>query len=155
MLLHIDELNFEKGRNTTGQIYFNFSGEYFPEEGWNDFVEIILNWWSNELFDFFTDKATDHCCLTFMDGSFDMNLFKVKDSNSLEAVLICDEIELKRIRVDENSLLKSMILALHQVMRESQNRNILTKEGELMQTNFTRLVDLRNSRSSSHDEKGS
>lgn len=42
-------LTYDNNRPSTGEIYFQFEDFAFPEKGWNDFVDVILNWWIHNL----------------------------------------------------------------------------------------------------------
>jgi hypothetical protein len=51
----------------TAVIYYDFGdGRQFPEEDWNDFVVVILNWWIEAM----EQAAAEPVKLYFMDGPF-------------------------------------------------------------------------------------
>ncbi|MGE6258066.1 hypothetical protein ACQKCU_09175 [Heyndrickxia sporothermodurans] len=44
--IKVDIASLEKRQNITGEIYFVIDyHRSFPEDGWSDFVVIILSWW--------------------------------------------------------------------------------------------------------------
>ncbi|WP_163103502.1 hypothetical protein [Peribacillus alkalitolerans] len=48
--IEVDLGTLENRQNITAEIYFVIDyHRFFPEEGWNDFVVIILCWWIKSL----------------------------------------------------------------------------------------------------------
>jgi hypothetical protein len=57
----------------TGRIFFRTDFEAFPDDSWNDFVLVILRWWS-EAVAALKDRGSDETELAFMDGPFVVRL---------------------------------------------------------------------------------
>lgn len=47
--ISFDTLSINSRKTITGEIYFSIDDFFFPEQGWNDFVVVILSWWHNSL----------------------------------------------------------------------------------------------------------
>ena len=56
----------EKGA-VTGAVYFEVDGEAFPDEGWSDFVVVVLSWWCEALAELGRGASPT---LRFMDGPY-------------------------------------------------------------------------------------
>ncbi len=67
--VEIDEESIEKSANgsITGSIWLQMDDAAFPEQGWNDFVVVILGWWTNEAAALIAGTKT-RGELMFMDG---------------------------------------------------------------------------------------
>ena len=59
------------GPLVTGEIWFDVDGVEFPSAGWNDFVVVVLSWWTQALLDLEAERAVD---LSFMDGPWNARL---------------------------------------------------------------------------------
>src|SRR5262245_16436227 len=56
-------------RSITGVLYFDFSGFFFPDERWNDFVVVITSWWLDSIEKL--ERGTEsEVVLRFMDGPY-------------------------------------------------------------------------------------
>lgn len=111
--------------NITGVICLNINNRFFPDNNWNDFIIILLNWWIKDII---TNKHINNNYF-FMDGSF---YFRI-ESNSViflyqnntiidQAQLIAEEfinqiyITTKELiqYIDENKLSSEDIIQLKQ-----------------------------------------
>src|SRR5262247_2422017 len=63
----------EKRRLVVGPIWLEISGQYFPDEGWEDFPVKILGWWLNEVKPLIINRAGSCKCL-FMDGDYKFDI---------------------------------------------------------------------------------
>ncbi len=69
-------IKFNIDGNSTGNIYFSINGKKsFPDDEWNDFVDIILNWWINAIIEMIESNLVG-CELLFMDGPFSLIITK-------------------------------------------------------------------------------
>lgn len=59
----------EGGVKTTGDIYIELDGYFFPEKDWYDFGENLLSWWTEEFIELADREETKIEC-GFMDGPF-------------------------------------------------------------------------------------
>jgi len=73
MRIVFDESTLEQGENVgrsiTGVLYFDFSGFFFPGDGWSDFVVVILTWWLSAL-ERLERGVECEGVLRFMDGPY-------------------------------------------------------------------------------------
>jgi hypothetical protein len=70
----------------TGIIGVKINGEYFPEEFWDDFVVIVLNWWGQEFLKLLKNKEKI-IHFRFMEGPFMLRLGAI-GSDCLQIVMI-------------------------------------------------------------------
>lgn len=73
-MIHIktDTFNVTNTGTITGVIFIEIDNKYFPEENWNDFPVIILNWWLEKAI---TNIEGEY---RFMDGPFRFNIYYEK-----------------------------------------------------------------------------
>jgi hypothetical protein len=80
----------EKRQNNTGEIYFVIDyHRFFPEEGWSDFVVIILSWWISSMKGLMVSEAGRTYEFDFMDGT-PIVFGKRLDSENIE-LRFCEE----------------------------------------------------------------
>ncbi len=60
-------------------IFFDFGEKKFPDEDWDDFIVVILNWWLEAIgsINSVTGSKTE---LNFMDGPFSLEIGKLGDN---------------------------------------------------------------------------
>lgn len=82
-------------QNVTGDIYFVIDyHRYFPEEGWSDFVVIVLTWWIKSIKGLIVSDFGRTYEFDFMDGT-PIVFAKKLDSENLE-LRFCIDGEAKR-----------------------------------------------------------
>jgi hypothetical protein len=93
--IEVDLETLENKQNVIGHIYFVIDyHRYFPEEGWSDFVVIILTWWIKSIKGLIVSDLGRTYEFDFMDGT-PIVLAKKLDSQNLE-LRFCIEEEAKR-----------------------------------------------------------
>jgi len=93
--IEVDLETLENRQNVTGDIYFVIDyHRYFPEEGWSDFVVIVLTWWIKSIKGLIVSDFGRTYEFDFMDGT-PIVLAKKLDSENLELRFCIDE-EAKR-----------------------------------------------------------
>lgn len=77
--VHIDTNTFRLSQSgqITGTIALKIGDSYFPELYWNDFVEIIIGWWINDLEQMLLNSENERD-LSFMDGDFCLVISEVE-----------------------------------------------------------------------------
>lgn len=69
IILSANSIIQEKSGKVTGTIYWDVEGSCFPDTSWNDFIIIIINWWTDAIC-----RIINHQSLTeafdFMDGPY-------------------------------------------------------------------------------------
>lgn len=88
---------------------------FFPEKTWDDFILIVLEWWSNEALKVIWDQEAE---FFFMDGGF---FFKINpDGNNINGINIIffdNNVEVKNINIDKIDFLSSIKKALNLILR--------------------------------------
>lgn len=93
--IEVDLDSLENRQNVTGKIFFVIDyHRYFPEEGWSDFVVIILSWWINSIKGLIVSDIGRTYEFDFMDGT-PIVLAKKLDNKNLE-LRFCTEEGTKR-----------------------------------------------------------
>jgi hypothetical protein len=68
--IEVDLESLEKHKNIVGNIYFVIDyHRFFPEDGWSDFVVIILAWWIKSIKGIMGSKPNITYEFDFMDGA--------------------------------------------------------------------------------------
>ncbi|WP_142292159.1 hypothetical protein [Bacillus sp. OV166] len=94
--IEVDLESLENRQNITGDIYFVIDyHRFFPEEGWSDFVVIILSWWIASMKGLMISETGRAYEFDFMDGT-PIVLAKKLDSENLE-LRFCIEREKKQV----------------------------------------------------------
>lgn len=122
--IEVDLDSLEHTHQIVGNIYFIIDyHRFFPDEGWSDFVVIILSWWIQSLKGLIISSAGSSYIFDFMDGT-PMVLGKKIDSNQIEMSFCNDndrrEIEFIAIcRLDE---LKDALLSVSKKVLRALDR---------------------------------
>ncbi|MEK4669984.1 hypothetical protein [Niallia sp. FSL R7-0271] len=78
--IDLDSLEINRSKNITGTIYFSIDyHRYFPDEGWDDFLVIILSWWIKSIRGVDISKIGTTYKLDFMDGPPEVLVKKIDD----------------------------------------------------------------------------
>ena len=72
-----------------GLISIQIHEHIFPESNWNDFIVVVLNWWTKEIVSLCLENQDKAVC-EFMDGPFYFVLKKSNNSGRLECSLCND-----------------------------------------------------------------
>ncbi|MCE4050821.1 MULTISPECIES: hypothetical protein [Bacillaceae] len=80
--IDLDSLEINRSKNITGTIYFSIDyHRYFPDEGWDDFLVIILSWWIKSIRGVDISKIGTTYKLDFMDGPPEVLVKKIDDEH--------------------------------------------------------------------------
>lgn len=67
--ISLDTLSINNRNFITGEIYFSYNDQYFPEKGWNDFIVVILTWWHKAIINLISSRQNGIVQeFEFMDG---------------------------------------------------------------------------------------
>lgn len=130
VVTQLDSLHRSALGSITAKIHLMTSGRCFPEEGWSDFVVVILSWWVEEVVE--TIKgAKQVASLRFMDGPFEalilakhQHVWTVKfvdDSKSSPLVEYEGEIE-------PRSIVRSLLAAASKTLEECRKRQFSSRD---------------------------
>jgi len=131
-------------RISTGEIYFQFEEFSFPERQWNDFIDVILNWWIIEIIDFIQNHKTN-CSLMFMDGPFHIEITRSKNNkNTLDLVLLQDHTNNwnKEIQVSADDLINALKISTNELLRYCHSNNLTSDAFEQLRINYKKLQNL-------------
>ncbi|WML26147.1 hypothetical protein [Neobacillus sp. OS1-33] len=81
IIVNFNSLCISSRKSITGEIYFLIGDRYFPEEGWNDFVIIILSWWHKALINIKNSQTNTTHEFDFMDGPLVVKATKISENN--------------------------------------------------------------------------
>ena len=62
-------------------LYVN-ENNYYPQNQWNDFVAIVLSWWSQEIINYLS-KNIDIGIFSFMDGDYEYRITRQNNTHRL------------------------------------------------------------------------
>lgn len=82
VIINLDSIKMSKSGAITGEIFFEVSNKFFPEENWSDFIVVILGWWVNNLRNYY-QRREDCFELCFMDGPLSIKV-KNKEEDTIE-----------------------------------------------------------------------
>lgn len=95
--IEVDLDSLEKRHNITGDIFFVIDYHlYFPEEGWSDFVVIILSWWIKSIKGLIVSDIGRTYEFDFMDGT-PIFLGMRLDKDNLELCFCINGIEKRKV----------------------------------------------------------
>ncbi|MCH1625329.1 hypothetical protein [Fredinandcohnia quinoae] len=127
MNIDLDTLSINNRNVITGEIYFSFNGEYFPERGWNDFIVVILTWWHTALINLKNSRQNGIVQeFDFMDGPLLVRGFKISD-DIIELRFIRKTIGSEHIfftcQTSINSFKKTLLKRTKQLLTDIKGRN--------------------------------
>jgi hypothetical protein len=106
--IEVDLETLENRQNVIGNIYFVIDyHRYFPEEGWSDFVVIILSWWINSIKGLMVSDFGRTFEFDFMDGT-PLVLAKKLDKEHLELRFCMDEAVKRQVILTANCSIKEV-----------------------------------------------
>lgn len=104
--------SFRRTKSITGEIYFQIGDFFFPEEGWNDFVAIILSWWLHAI-----RNSKNDFELLFMDGPLKIKAEKTKE-NEIFLVFMHGEACVFRTDCLKDDLEKQLVKAARKTLQK-------------------------------------
>ena len=104
--------SFIKTKSITGNIYFQIDDFFFPEEGWNDFVVIILSWWLRAL-----ENNKNDFELLFMDGPLKI-IAKTAKENEISLLFMHGETCVYKTDCTKSDLEKQLLKAAGKTLRK-------------------------------------
>ena len=112
MLTRINLKSISKqGQSVFGEIYFKDDDILFPEENWNDFIVVILNWWLEELTKFTKNEKTT-AELLFMDGPLSVKINHF-DDKTLKFFFTHNDKIIKSLLVETENFIKFFLIEVN------------------------------------------
>lgn len=122
-----------------GNIYFENDDFIFPEKDWNDFVVVVVNWWSDSIYKLINNETISEELL-FMDGPLSVKINFLKE-NQFELFFInAGDIQHNSI-VKMDEFVGLFIKELNSLIRFISNNNWIDDEISLLEKNYKRLSD--------------
>lgn len=109
-----------------GVLFINIDESwFFPEKNWDDFILIVLEWWSDAIINVIQDTEAE---FLFMDGSFAFKSIPIKDNNKIiNLIFFHKNIEVKNIIVNKFDFVievkKSINILLKNLYTIGYNKN--------------------------------
>jgi hypothetical protein len=134
----------KSGSILSGEIYWLFGKTFFPDEGWNDIVSVILGQWTTSMISLLNGGITWEI-FEYMDGHcklkiypYNKNLLLIKCYNyslSIEPVLVC--------QVDAKIVTRKLLLAATRFLITCETiveqTEYLQRDIQLIKCNCTKL----------------
>lgn len=141
--IELDEDTMSKSNSlVTGEIWLRVADFDFPSAHWNDFVVVILGWWTQALLELQETKTAEW---SFMDGPWTVRLsrqtqelieLRFYDNHGDETT---EPTELRRIPVSRTALQENLTRAGKRVMEKCETAGWLSPELEILRANLERL----------------
>lgn len=155
-VVEMDEENIDvtSSGQVVSQLAIKVDGNYFPDEKWQDFVQVVLCWWLEAVKDLSTGNKAE-VTLDFMDGPFCLVVRKDRsvDLWKLSFVRVSSDkpIILYTSLVDSYEFMMSIIQAANRFIRACIKHGITTEDGKLLEREFKSTQNyLKLLRGSSH-----
>ena len=128
---------YKDGDKIFGNIYFGDNEYAFPEKEWNDFVVIILNWWSESILKLLKNVSIEEE-LDFMDGSASVKVQFLKN-NSFSLYFILNNEVVNSSEVDVRLFTKDFLNNLNLLIRIIKENKWADEEIDSLLENYKRL----------------
>lgn len=139
MSIKIDLKSISKeGANIFGNIYFESDTVIFPEKGWNDFIIIVLNWWSSSLLNLIERKSIIEE-FDFMDGPLSIE-FRYLDDNIYKVRFLSKNKEVKSENIDLNQFYSNFVKLLNSLIRYTKEQGWKGEELNKLNINYNNLL---------------
>jgi len=127
----------KEGGNVFGIIYFQHESMIFPEKNWNDFIVIILNWWSDALLKLIGNESIS-AELLFMDGPFSVKV-NYLDDKTLKLYFINEDDIIGNAEVLIQDFIKDFLKEVNSLIRFINAKDWNDEEIDLLKKNYNNL----------------
>lgn len=98
---------------------------FFPEQNWNEFILIVLDWWSEEVIKVIQGIEAE---FLFMDGSFSFKSIPIQDNDKIINIVFFEKnIEVKNVMVNKTNFVleikKAINILLRNLYADGYNKN--------------------------------
>lgn len=140
--LNLQSIAQSKSGNVTGVIYWKIGTVSFPENGWNDFVLVLINAWLESAIRLINRESTNEV-LHFMDGPFIVKC-KSRGSRSTCKFIESKSNDLIECEWDGQTIVfaKIVLNASYAILPACQQFKNIESELEILETNQARLRKL-------------
>lgn len=131
-------LIINRNRSSTGEFYFGYGSAFFPEKDWNDFIDVVLNWWILAFIDLFEGRENE-VNLQFMDGNFSMDVLENDHQFSFVLLDGNTRVNLEDICCDKLEFMQDFIEEVGVFLDHCESNNFSNSEIEKMKEKFDEL----------------
>lgn len=117
IIVNNDTFIMNKSGNVIGNIYFNIDGINFPDEGWSDFIIVILIWWIEAISKINPKRKSDTFQLGFMEGPLFVRGY-VKGENVTELEFTKERSNKSEIFFTSTCSISQMQISIYQAAKE-------------------------------------
>jgi hypothetical protein len=123
----LDNLSINNRNVITGEIYFSYNDQYFPEKGWDDFIVVILTWWHKAIINLISSRQNGIVQeFEFMDGPLLVKGTKLSD-DIVELQFIKEKKDSEHIfftcQTSINKFKKTLLNSTKQLLKDIKKRN--------------------------------
>ena len=140
IIVNYDDLEmYQNNKNIICQLYIKVGQFIFPDEGWSDFIIVILSWWIEELYNLKQSKSNKKCELLFMDGPESIECEKI-DDNTLNLDFIIRDEKVYSCECEIDDVLESIIKTSNMVLNEVKKRNWKTRDIDNLEETLNKVM---------------
>ena len=125
----------------TGMFYVKLGDFVFPDDKWNDFIVVILDWWLNNLL-LISDNSIHKITCNFMDGSFRFEI-NPKVGDFCEINFYSNNSFILNGTINKLVLINDMLSASNTVLRTCQKNSWSTTDIKKLKDSYLRLQKSR------------
>jgi hypothetical protein len=127
--------------NPIGEIWLRLDDVSFPEEGWTDFVVVVLNWWADAAADLLEGDRRPRD-IDFMEGPFLVRLRSLDDSLWEVALVTRRETSQSAqiLFLDGRAFARRILSTVRRILRQCEANGWITRDTELLRTRAARLT---------------
>lgn len=79
IIVDYSSLTISSRKSILGDVYWKVGNRFFPEEGWNDFVIVIMSWWLKTINNIKNGQLKSNYEFIFMDGPLFITSTKISE----------------------------------------------------------------------------
>ena len=125
----------------TGTFYVKLGDFVFPDDKWNDFIVVILDWWLNNLL-LIIDNHIEKITCNFMDGSFRFEI-NPKINEFCEIIFFSNNSLILNGTINKLVLINNMLSVSNTVLRTCKKNGWCTTDIEKLKDSHLRLQKAR------------
>lgn len=135
IVLEPDSIQVSQGdfsRQVFARIYCVTGDACFPEQGWDDFALIVLEWWSQQWFNLAEGRAAE---FQFMDGAFHFTSLPAAKPGEVAVSFYENRQLVKTMEIRQRLLMEKLSKTFNQLLR------LLAEAGETGSDEYQRLAE--------------
>ena len=138
--INVDSIRRSKSGQITGVLFLRINNLIFPEEGWNDFIVVVLGFWVSEVLkNWNLDILGD---FRFMDGPIRFQIAKI--GNKTEFTGFNDKKLILQEEIDYSSFKNSLIDIAFKVVRIVEEKKWESKDIDFLKDQLSAVTAIMN-----------